>query len=84
MNDKERQYRGVSDCVKQMLQNEGPKAFFKGFGMCWARVSIRLARIFHAMTVILNDRCLEQLGTHTILSFVAFERLRSLFGIAPM
>ncbi|EIM82640.1 mitochondrial carrier [Stereum hirsutum FP-91666 SS1] len=61
MNDKERRYQGVSDCVKQMLQKEGPKAFYKGFGMCWAR-----------------------LGTHTILSFVAFERLRSLFGIAPM
>lgn len=39
MNDKERRYQGVSDCVKQIVQKEGPKAFYKGFGMCWARVS---------------------------------------------
>lgn len=61
MNDKERQFKGISDCVRTILRKEGPLAFYKGFGMCWAR-----------------------LGTHTILSFVAFERLRSLFGIAPM
>lgn len=40
MNDKERQYKGVSDCVKQMIQKEGPRALYKGFGMCWARVSV--------------------------------------------
>ncbi|KAI0060816.1 mitochondrial carrier [Artomyces pyxidatus] len=61
MNDKERQFKGVSDCVKTIMRNEGPMAFYKGFGMCWAR-----------------------LGAHTVLSFVAFERLRTLFGIAPM
>ncbi|THH08900.1 hypothetical protein EW146_g8845 [Bondarzewia mesenterica] len=61
MNDNGRQYRSVSDCIKKIVTKEGPMAFFKGFGMCWAR-----------------------LGTHTILSFVAFERLRSSLGIAPM
>ncbi|KAI0318336.1 mitochondrial carrier, partial [Amylostereum chailletii] len=59
MNDKERQYKGVSDCIKQMVAKEGPMAFYKGFGMCWAR-----------------------LGAHTVLTFVAFERLRSALGIA--
>lgn len=61
MNDKERKYRNVLDCVRTMLKQEGPMAFYKGFSMCWAR-----------------------LGTHTVLCFVAFERLRALFGIAPM
>jgi len=61
MNDKERRYKGVVDCVKTIMINEGPLAFWKGFSMCWAR-----------------------LGAHTVLSFVAFERLRVLFGIKPM
>ncbi|TFY77956.1 hypothetical protein EWM64_g6055, partial [Hericium alpestre] len=61
MNDKERRFKGVGDCVRTIMVQEGPGAFFKGFGMCWAR-----------------------LGAHTVLSFVAFERLRALFGIAPM
>ncbi|KAI0035952.1 mitochondrial carrier [Vararia minispora EC-137] len=61
MNDKERRYRGVVDCVRQILAKESPAAFFKGFPMCWAR-----------------------LGAHTVLTFVAFERLRLWFGIRPM
>jgi len=61
MNDKERKFNSVLDCVRTMLRQEGPMAFYKGFSMCWAR-----------------------LGTHTVLCFVAFERLRALFGIAPM
>ncbi|KAI0262961.1 mitochondrial carrier [Gloeopeniophorella convolvens] len=61
MNDKERRYKSVLDCVRVMLRQEGPLAFYKGFGMCWAR-----------------------LGAHTVLSFVVFEQLRAVFGIAPM
>ncbi|KAH9174226.1 mitochondrial carrier [Lactarius sanguifluus] len=61
MNDKERKFGSVLDCVRTMLRQEGPMAFYKGFSMCWAR-----------------------LGAHTVLCFVAFERLRALFGIAPM
>ncbi|TFY65135.1 hypothetical protein EVG20_g5697 [Dentipellis fragilis] len=61
MNDKDGVYRGVVDCVRRMVLEEGVGSFYKGFGMCWAR-----------------------LGAHTVLSFVAFERLRLIFGIAPM
>jgi len=61
MNDKERKINGVLDCVKTIMTREGPMAFFKGFGMCWAR-----------------------LGTHTIVSFLAFERFRLLVGLGPL
>lgn len=61
MNDKAREFHGVSDCVKSIIRREGFLAFYKGFGMCWAR-----------------------LGTHTILTFVIFERIRLLFGVAAM
>lgn len=61
MNDKAREFHGVSDCVRSITTREGLLAFYKGFGMCWAR-----------------------LGTHTILTFVIFERIRLLFGIAAM
>jgi Mitochondrial carrier protein len=47
MNDKERQYRGVVDCVKTIMVKEGPLAFWKGFSMCWARVGIfRLSAMY--------------------------------------
>lgn len=42
MNDKERQFKGVLDCVKTIMVKEGPLAFWKGFTMCWARVSFFL------------------------------------------
>lgn len=61
MTDKNRQLHGVMHCVKTILVNEGPMAFYKGFSMCWGR-----------------------LGTHTIVSFLTFEKLRQLFGIDPM
>ncbi|RPD78562.1 mitochondrial carrier [Lentinus tigrinus ALCF2SS1-7] len=61
MNDKTHQYKGAFDCIRQIMVNEGPFGFFKGFGMCWAR-----------------------LGTHTILTFLIFERVRYLFGIEAM
>ncbi|KDQ52900.1 hypothetical protein JAAARDRAFT_39847 [Jaapia argillacea MUCL 33604] len=61
MNDKERKFKGVFDCVRSIIVKEGPLAFYKGFGMCWAR-----------------------LGTHTIVSFLVFERVRLLFGISPL
>lgn len=38
MNDKDRRFRSVLDCVRIMLRQEGPMAFYKGFSMCWARV----------------------------------------------
>ncbi|KAH9917904.1 mitochondrial carrier [Epithele typhae] len=61
MNDKTHQYRGALDCVRQIMANEGAFGFFKGFGMCWAR-----------------------LGTHTVLTFLIFERVRSMLGIEAM
>ncbi|KAI0689966.1 mitochondrial carrier [Cytidiella melzeri] len=61
MSDKTGQYKGVVDCIRMIMVNEGPRAFYKGFGMCWGR-----------------------LGAHTIVSFLVFERLRSLCGMAPM
>ncbi|PCH43523.1 mitochondrial carrier [Wolfiporia cocos MD-104 SS10] len=61
MNDHSHQYNGVTDCIKTILRSEGPVAFYKGFGMCWAR-----------------------LGTVTIVTFVVFERIRLLFGVAAM
>lgn len=38
MTDKNRQLNGVVHCVKTILVNEGPMAFYKGFSMCWGRV----------------------------------------------
>ncbi|CAE6529279.1 unnamed protein product [Rhizoctonia solani] len=38
MNDHERMYRGVSDCIIRTLRKEGPLAYYKGFGMCWIRL----------------------------------------------
>ncbi|RDX45638.1 mitochondrial carrier [Lentinus brumalis] len=61
MNDKTHQYKGAFDCVRQVMVNEGLFGFYKGFGMCWAR-----------------------LGTHTILTFLIYERVRYLFGIEAM
>jgi hypothetical protein len=40
MTDKNRQLNGVMHCVKTILVNEGPIAFYKGFGMCWGRVRL--------------------------------------------
>lgn len=39
MNDSGRIYKGVPDCVRTIVTREGSLAFYKGFGMCWARVS---------------------------------------------
>ncbi|KIP08305.1 hypothetical protein PHLGIDRAFT_29642 [Phlebiopsis gigantea 11061_1 CR5-6] len=61
MTDKHRQLNGVVHGVKTILVNEGFMAFYKGFGMCWAR-----------------------LGTHTIVSFLIFEKLRTWFGVDPL
>lgn len=43
MSDKERQLNGVMDCIRKIMAREGPLAFYKGFGMCWARVSVFVA-----------------------------------------
>lgn len=40
MNDKKHEFRGAFDCIRQVLAREGPFGFYKGFGMCWARVSV--------------------------------------------
>jgi len=61
MNDKAREFDGVTSCIKTIMRREGPMAFFKGFGMCWAR-----------------------LGTHTIVTFLIFERMRLLLGLEAM
>lgn len=79
MNDKERQFKGVYDCVKTIMVKEGPSAFWKGFTMCW----IRVRRSCHALNASV-DPLDFQLGSHTVLSFVAFERLRLLFNINPL
>ncbi len=39
MTDTHRELNGVLHCVRSILVHEGPLAFFKGFGMCWGRVS---------------------------------------------
>lgn len=39
MNDKKHEYKGTFDCVRQIMVKEGVFGFYKGFGMCWARVS---------------------------------------------
>ncbi|KAH9929293.1 mitochondrial carrier [Amylocystis lapponica] len=38
MNDKAREIKGALDCIKTIMTREGPLAFYKGFGMCWARL----------------------------------------------
>lgn len=38
MNDTTNKYRGIVHCVSDILRYEGLFAFYKGFGMCWARV----------------------------------------------
>ncbi|KAI0093315.1 mitochondrial carrier [Irpex rosettiformis] len=38
MTDKHRQFSGMVHCARQVLTHEGPMAFYKGFGMCWARL----------------------------------------------
>jgi hypothetical protein len=81
-SDKERRYKGVFDCVRVMLKNEGPMAFYKGFGMCWARVSWSIPQI--GICSLTSNILVVQLGTHTIVSFLAFERIRLLLGISPM
>ncbi len=40
MNDKKHEFKNAFDCVRQVLAREGPFGFYKGFGMCWARVSV--------------------------------------------
>ena len=84
MNDKNHQFKGAFDCVRQIMVKEGPFGFFKGFGMCWARVCIS----FRPSSLLLGpaDVVLSfvQLGTHTILTFLIYERVRYLFGIEAM
>ncbi|KAG9114433.1 hypothetical protein FRC07_007665, partial [Ceratobasidium sp. 392] len=38
MNDRARTYNGILDCILKTTHNEGPLAFYKGFGMCWIRL----------------------------------------------
>jgi len=38
MNDSTSRYRGIWHCVASTVRYEGPTAFYKGFGMCWARL----------------------------------------------
>ena len=40
MNDKTHQFKGVFDCVGKIVAKEGLWGFYKGFGMCWARVRV--------------------------------------------
>ena len=79
MTDKHRQLNGVIHGVKTILVNEGFMAFYKGFGMCWARVC---THSYRGVKWLIN--ALLQLGTHTIVSFLIFERLRKWFGVDPL
>ena len=85
MNDKNHQFKCAFDCVRQIMVKEGPFGFFKGFGMCWARVCIPF-RPHHssARADIVLYFYFVQLGTHTILTFLIYERVRYLFGIEAM
>jgi len=38
MNDSKSRYRGILHCITDVMRFEGPFAFYKGFGMCWARL----------------------------------------------
>lgn len=78
MNDKTHRYKSAFDCIRQVVVNEGPFGFYKGFGMCWARVR-RTLRLWN-----LADLVGAQLGTHTTLTFLIYERVRYLFGIEAM
>lgn len=87
MNDKTHQFKGAFDCVRQIMVKEGPFGFFKGFGMCWARVRPPLhshGSVFVWVPPLMFIASLVQLGTHTILTFLIFERVRYLFGIEAM
>ncbi|KAG8696356.1 hypothetical protein FRC08_007217 [Ceratobasidium sp. 394] len=42
MNDRAREYNGILDCIIKTIRNEGPLGYYKGFGMCWIRVSVLL------------------------------------------
>ncbi|EPT04449.1 hypothetical protein FOMPIDRAFT_1034659 [Fomitopsis schrenkii] len=46
MNDSGHMYRGVPDCVRTIITREGPLAFYKGFGMCWARLGLHTVLTF--------------------------------------
>ncbi|KZT65923.1 mitochondrial carrier [Daedalea quercina L-15889] len=46
MNDSGREFRGVSDCVRNIVTREGPLTFYKGFGMCWARLGLHTVLTF--------------------------------------
>lgn len=39
MTDKHHKFSGALDCARKVLLHEGPMAFYKGFSMCWGRVS---------------------------------------------
>ncbi len=40
MQDKDRKYAGSMAVVGRLLREEGPLAFYKGFSMCWGRLSL--------------------------------------------
>ena len=83
MNDSERVYKGVPDWVRTIMRREGPLAFYKGFGMCWARVSrIHLCSTCGALLTVLLSRL--KLGLHTVLTFIVFEQLRLWFGVEAL
>jgi len=44
MTDKTHQFKSALDCAAKVLTHEGPMAFYKGFSMCWGRVSASRCR----------------------------------------
>lgn len=44
MTDKHHEFKGAIDCARKVLLHEGPMAFYKGFSMCWGRVSDHIDR----------------------------------------
>lgn len=38
MNDSKKQYKSAFHCVGQLLKNEGPTVFYRGFFGCWIRL----------------------------------------------
>ncbi|KAG9114444.1 hypothetical protein FRC07_007649, partial [Ceratobasidium sp. 392] len=55
MNDRARAYNGILDCILKTTHNEGPLAFYKGFGMCWIRLGSHttLTLLLFALVAIL-------------------------------
>ena len=68
MNDKAHEFENAFDCVRQIMVKEGPFGFFKGFGMCWARVRLPLHLSLPPVSMADGYRLLASSSSGHILS----------------